>query len=650
LTSPTGRAELAVTLVVVSLLGVVGPSGLNGSIHAVSNPQPQQREDIPTFFTEMRNASPEVTNIVWKHELFIEAGLVDSVDRSIALEVASSFPKPEQYVIQNERNVTTNLSEGGRARAFQKKVSTDDLTIYYNRQSVSEIAEVLVISETGLRKASAFLNYVPHRSHGVFLFDSKEDRDKLVQYEVAYPNIYVWYTYDVNNRAYMKYFLIHELTHMVEIDYLGRHWCTGSQWSWLNEGFAEYVGREYFWKTGLVDLRDYYPPQGQVPQNLTQVVSCDNWEAYRARNYWIVYPQAHSVIEYLMEKYGHDSVINVFHNFKSGSSPEDALKNAIGINMNTLEHEWRVWLSSAFVDSDSDGLNDAREQYYGTNPGLNDTDGDGLTDGLEVQLGTSPTNPDTDGDGISDAAEVNIAVDGLLRDWESLKIAPLVSDPKGDNTGGVPGTDLQSVYAALDDKYLYLAFTLHDPINKKDRVEFCFGIDTNGDGTWEYQPGFDLSGNVWLWNLTQGMNYSDLTKISFQYGSIVAASEIVEFRMPLFGIGSPKSMWIEPYLVIELNGQYVAADKASRFHVDTVNNMLPRITDPLVPDAKTALATTTSAQHTTSLTTTPETETGTAPSTQPATGALGIQILLIGGVVFIVLAGAGLFCSHRRRK
>jgi len=146
------------------------------------------------------------------------------------------------------------------------------------------------------------------------------------------------------------------------------------------------------------------------------------------------------------------------------------------------------------------------------------------------------------------------------------------------------------------------------------------------------------------------MNYSDLTKLSSQYGSIAAASEIVEFRMPLFGTGSPKSMWIEPYLVIELNGQYVVADKATRFRVDTENNMLPPITDPLVPDAKTAVATTVSVQYTASLTAAPETKAVTASSAQPATQAPSVQIFLIAAVGIMVIAVAGVSYLRSRRK
>jgi hypothetical protein len=59
-------------------------------------------------------------------------------------------------------------------------------------------------------------------------------------------------------------------------------------------------------------------------------------------------------------------------------------------------------------DYDGDGLSDGEEIYtYGTDPVNNDTDGDSLTDGEEAfNYGTSPVSQDSDGDGLGDADEL----------------------------------------------------------------------------------------------------------------------------------------------------------------------------------------------------------------------------------------------------
>lgn len=61
---------------------------------------------------------------------------------------------------------------------------------------------------------------------------------------------------------------------------------------------------------------------------------------------------------------------------------------------------------TVFPDTDGDGLTDAEEVLYGTDPTNPDTDGDGVNDGDEIAAGTDPTVPDardSDGDGLVDA-------------------------------------------------------------------------------------------------------------------------------------------------------------------------------------------------------------------------------------------------------
>ncbi len=61
-----------------------------------------------------------------------------------------------------------------------------------------------------------------------------------------------------------------------------------------------------------------------------------------------------------------------------------------------------------YPDADGDGLTDAEEAQYGTDPNKADSDGDGLNDAQEVLIyGTDPNKTDTDGDGLSDYDEVH---------------------------------------------------------------------------------------------------------------------------------------------------------------------------------------------------------------------------------------------------
>lgn len=86
-------------------------------------------------------------------------------------------------------------------------------------------------------------------------------------------------------------------------------------------------------------------------------------------------------------------------------------------------------------DNDGDGLTNARESELGTNPLCHDTDIDGLSDGEEVNLyGTDPTEYDTDSDGMNDYSEVHLGSDPNLPDSDVRRYQSLEFKPSGDTS------------------------------------------------------------------------------------------------------------------------------------------------------------------------------------------------------------------------
>lgn len=68
------------------------------------------------------------------------------------------------------------------------------------------------------------------------------------------------------------------------------------------------------------------------------------------------------------------------------------------------------------TDADLDGLTDAEEKQYKTDPKNPDTDGDSIMDSYEIKITkTDPLKKDTDGDGLSDGYEVSRLMDPLKK-------------------------------------------------------------------------------------------------------------------------------------------------------------------------------------------------------------------------------------------
>jgi len=107
-------------------------------------------------------------------------------------------------------------------------------------------------------------------------------------------------------------------------------------------------------------------------------------------------------------------------------------------------------------DADKDGLSDAQEMAWGTDPNNPDSDGDLVPDGEEVSAGTNPLLPDSDKDGATDGEEKGAGTDPMnpdtdkdgLSDGEELKTWG--SNPNDKDSDGDGLYDGSEVDAGLD--------------------------------------------------------------------------------------------------------------------------------------------------------------------------------------------------------
>lgn len=97
-------------------------------------------------------------------------------------------------------------------------------------------------------------------------------------------------------------------------------------------------------------------------------------------------------------------------------------------------------------DSDNDGLPDALEKVYGTNPEKADTDGDGLSDYMEIKLNLNPLKKDTDGNGINDGDE-DTDGDGLSN-LEEIKLGTDCTKKDTDGDGLSDGDEVKKYHTS----------------------------------------------------------------------------------------------------------------------------------------------------------------------------------------------------------
>ena len=168
-------------------------------------------------------------------------------------------------------------------------------------------------------------------------------------------------------------------------------------------------------------------------------------------------------------------------------------------------------------DTDDDGLNDSYEVELGTDPTDRDTDGDGLTDSYEVELGTDPLDNDTDGDGLTDGYEAGSYYlnpfdrdsddDGLNDSYEvDLGTRPGDSDTDGDGL-----SDYSEIYVSNTDPTD--RDTDDDGLNDGDEVNIHgtdpFDSDTDRDGLSDYDE-VELGRNPKVSESTDTLHYGSL--------------------------------------------------------------------------------------------------------------------------------------------
>lgn len=102
-----------------------------------------------------------------------------------------------------------------------------------------------------------------------------------------------------------------------------------------------------------------------------------------------------------------------------------------------------------FSDSDDDGLWDAGERAYGTDPHNPDTDGDFISDGLEVnKYSTNPLKIDSDGRGIDDFNEIYTYESDVSNPSDDEEIIERIPNVKTRSSEGEDGevVALKSIY------------------------------------------------------------------------------------------------------------------------------------------------------------------------------------------------------------
>ncbi len=141
--------------------------------------------------------------------------------------------------------------------------------------------------------------------------------------------------------------LVHELMHLVV------HQATFGPYGqlplWLDEGLAMY-------SEGELDptLRSYLEEAISKDELISVRSLCSPFSAYSEKAS-LSYAQSYSLVVYLMDNYGQDSMLDLLTILKQGSTYDEALTEVYGFDIDGLDARWRATLTSDTLVAIEDG-------------------------------------------------------------------------------------------------------------------------------------------------------------------------------------------------------------------------------------------------------------------------------------------------------
>jgi len=255
------------------------------------------------------------------------------------------------------RSLTGGVGEGG------------GMTLYWYSGSDAFAQELMDICEEGLAGLTQDIGAYLDKPVKIYVYASTSDlRGAMVFSQewtggVAFTDFgTIAISVPQSQLEWGKGALLHELTHLVV------HQAAFSPYGqlplWLDEGLATYSEGEL-----SPDLRSSLNKAISEGTLISVRTLCSPFSAYTDKAA-LSYAESYSLVEYLLDTYGRDKMLDLLTVFKQGSTYDEALTEVYGFDINGLDALWRAALTSGtllVLDRSSEQGEGAAEE---SNPAL----------------------------------------------------------------------------------------------------------------------------------------------------------------------------------------------------------------------------------------------------------------------------------------
>jgi hypothetical protein len=239
----------------------------------------------------------------------------------------------DRYPLQN---LTSTIPQGG------------ELTLFWYEGGDSFARELMNACQEGLARLTQDIGAYPERPIKIYIYASTGDlKGAMISSQewtggVAFTDFgIIAISISPSKLDWGKKALVHELTHLVVRQATFSPY--GQLPLWLDEGLAMYNEGELdpVFRSSL--------EEAILEDELISVRSlCSPFSAYSEKAS-LSYAQSYSLVEYLLDNYGQDKMLDLLALLKQGNTYDEALTEVYGFDINGLDDRWRATLTNPVV-------------------------------------------------------------------------------------------------------------------------------------------------------------------------------------------------------------------------------------------------------------------------------------------------------------
>jgi hypothetical protein len=233
-----------------------------------------------------------------------------------------------------------------------------ELTLFWYKGGDSFARELMDTCQEGLAWLTQDIGTYPERPIRIYIYASAGDLHGAMIFAQEWTGGVAFTEFSIiainippSELDWGKRALVHELTHLVVHEAIFSPY--GQLPLWLDEGLAMHSEGELD-----PDLRPYLEEAILEDELISVRNLCSPFSAY----YEIAclsYAQSYSLVEYLLDNYGQDRMLDLLTLLKQGSTYDGALNEVYGFDIDGLDARWRATLTTPAVPAQREWLHPA---------------------------------------------------------------------------------------------------------------------------------------------------------------------------------------------------------------------------------------------------------------------------------------------------